>query len=37
MQWQSRDQTLLCFQGVPDPLPIGRTAAARLKDLLEEG
>lgn len=33
-QWQSRDQTLLVFAGVPQPLPIGRTAAARLKELL---
>lgn len=33
-QWQSRDQTLLFFSGVPDPLPIGRTAATRLKELL---
>lgn len=36
-QWQSRDQTLLFFTGVPDPLPVGRTAAARLKDLLQHG
>lgn len=34
-QWQSRDQTLLFFEGVPDPLPIGRTAASRLRDLLD--
>jgi two-component system LytT family response regulator len=33
-QWQSRDQTLLFFAGVPHSLPIGRTAAARLKELL---
>jgi two-component system LytT family response regulator len=33
-QWQSRDQTLLFFSGVPDPLPIGRTATTRLKELL---
>lgn len=33
-QWQSRDQTLLFFANVPAPLPIGRTAAARLKELL---
>lgn len=32
-QWQSRDQSLLVFAGVPAPLPIGRTAAARLKEL----
>jgi two-component system LytT family response regulator len=36
-QWQSRDQTLLFFSGVPNPLPIGRTAAARLKELLQLG
>ena len=36
-QWQSRDQTLLFFTGVSDPLPVGRTAAARLKDLLQTG
>lgn len=36
-QWQSRDQTLLFFAGVLDPLPVGRTAAARLKDLLQHG
>jgi two-component system LytT family response regulator len=34
MQWQSRDQTLVFFSGVNDPLPIGRAATARLKDLL---
>jgi two-component system LytT family response regulator len=33
-QWQSRDQTLLFFTDVDDPLPIGRTAAARLRDVL---
>lgn len=33
-QWQSRDQSLLVFAGVTAPLPIGRTAAARLKELL---
>jgi two-component system LytT family response regulator len=36
-QWQSRDQTLLFFAGVTDPLPVGRTAAARLKELLQPG
>jgi two-component system LytT family response regulator len=36
-QWQSRDQTLLCFADVKDPLPIGRTAAARLKDVMRAG
>lgn len=34
MQWQSRDQTLVFFTGVNEPLPIGRAASARLKDLL---
>jgi len=34
MQWQSRDQTLVFFVGTADPLPIGRAATARLKDLL---
>ncbi|MFM7207165.1 MAG: LytR/AlgR family response regulator transcription factor [Planctomycetaceae bacterium] len=34
MQWQSRDQTLVFFGNVPEPLPIGRAATARLKDLL---
>jgi two-component system, LytTR family, response regulator len=34
MQWQSRDQTLVFFVGTTDPLPIGRAATARLKDLL---
>lgn len=34
MQWQSRDQTLVFFAGVADPLPIGRVATSRLKDLL---
>lgn len=36
-QWQSRDQTLLLFADVKDPLPIGRTAAARLKDIMRMG
>lgn len=35
-QWQSRDQTLLFFSGVAEPLPIGRTAATRLRQLLED-
>jgi two-component system LytT family response regulator len=35
-QWQSRDQTLLFFADVKDPFPIGRTAAARLKDIMRE-
>ena len=34
MQWQSRDQTLVFFVGATDPLPIGRAATSRLKDLL---
>lgn len=34
-QWQSRDQTLLFFAGVDAPLPIGRAAAARLREILE--
>lgn len=33
-QWQSRDQTLVFFTGQPQPLPIGRAATARLKELL---
>jgi two-component system LytT family response regulator len=33
-QWQSRDQTLVFFREVEDSLPIGRSATARLKDLL---
>ncbi|NBW85711.1 MAG: LytTR family transcriptional regulator [Planctomycetia bacterium] len=36
-QWQSRDQTLLFFKGVEAPLPIGRTAMTRLKELLGSG
>jgi two-component system LytT family response regulator len=36
-QWQSRDQTLLFFEGLERPLPVGRTAAARLKDVLRAG
>jgi len=35
-QWQSRDQTLLFFAGVAEPLPIGRTAMSRLRELLAE-
>jgi len=34
MQWQSRDQTLVFFVGAVEPLPIGRAATSRLKDLL---
>lgn len=33
-QWQSRDQMLVFFTGIDEPLPIGRTPMARLKDLL---
>jgi two-component system LytT family response regulator len=33
-QWQSRDQTLVFFRDVDEPLPIGRSATSRLKDLL---
>ncbi len=33
-QTRSREQTLLSFEGVDAPLPIGRTAAARLKEAL---
>ena len=33
-KWQSRDQTLVFFKGVVEPLPIGRAATTRLKDLL---
>lgn len=32
-----RDQTLPFFMGAADPLPIGRPAASRLKDLLQSG
>jgi two-component system LytT family response regulator len=34
-QWQSRDQTLLFFERVTEPLPIGRAAATRLREILE--
>jgi two-component system LytT family response regulator len=33
-QTRSRDQPLLTFEGLDEPLPIGRTAASRLKDTL---
>lgn len=33
-QWQSRDQMLVLFAGLDQPLPIGRTPMARLKELL---
>lgn len=35
-QWQSRDQMLVFFMGVDEPLPIGRTPMARLKELLSQ-
>lgn len=34
LQWQSRDQTMIVFQDVVAPLPIGRAATNRLKELL---
>lgn len=34
-QWKSRNQTLLFFAGVAEPLPIGRAAVGRLRELLE--
>jgi len=34
LQWQSRDQTLVVFHDVAAPLPIGRAATNRLKELL---
>jgi two-component system LytT family response regulator len=34
-QWQSRDQMLVFFTGVDEPLPVGRAPMARLKDLLQ--
>ncbi len=33
-QWQSRDQTLVFFKDLSDPLPLGRAATLRLKELL---
>lgn len=33
LQWQSRDQTLVFFKHVDAPLPIGRAATARIKEL----
>jgi|688.fasta_scaffold63204_3 two-component system LytT family response regulator len=36
-QWQSRDETLLAFDGIEERLPIGRSAAARLKELFRGG
>lgn len=35
-QWQSRDQMLVLFAGLDEPLPIGRTPMARLKELLAD-
>lgn len=35
-QWQSRDQMLVFFDGIDEPLPIGRTPMARLKDLMQQ-
>lgn len=32
-KWESRDRTVLFFEGVSQPLVIGRTAAVRLKEL----
>lgn len=34
-QWKSRYQTLLFFEGVAEPLPIGRAAVGRLRELLD--
>lgn len=34
-QWQSRDLTLLFFEAAAEPLPLGRTASIRLKELLQ--
>lgn len=36
-QWQSRDQMLLVFHGVTEPLPIGRVSMRRLRELLGTG
>jgi two-component system LytT family response regulator len=36
-QWLSRDQTLLHFHGVVSPMPIGRAATVRLKEILPNG
>jgi two-component system LytT family response regulator len=33
-QRQSRDLMLLFFEGIAEPLPIGRAAAARLRELI---
>jgi hypothetical protein len=31
--WKSREETVLSFTGSPDALTIGRSAAARLREL----
>ncbi|NDC62481.1 MAG: DNA-binding response regulator [Planctomycetia bacterium] len=36
-RWQSRDETLLVFEGTDATLPIGRSATARLKELFRGG
>jgi two-component system LytT family response regulator len=33
-EWQSRDKTLLFFEGLDEPLVIGRIAASRLRELI---
>lgn len=33
-EWQSRDRTLLFFEGLDEPLVIGRIAASRLRELI---
>ena len=35
-EWLSRSQVLLIFEGAAEPLPIGRYAAARLKEILDQ-
>jgi len=36
-RWQSRDQTLIVFRDLEQPLPIGRAATVRLKQILAAG
>ncbi len=36
-KWVSRDETQLFFEGILEPLVVGRSAAARLKELLQNG
>ena len=36
-KWVSRDETQLFFEGIPEPLVVGRSTAARLKELLQNG